>query len=98
MSEGFEVLVQLVMAAITTDPLEKLNASPLLRTGTTLTGVPSTTFVNDDFAWRRGTRSCGRFGPATAASTLPRSSSSVSLKSGVGVSSVRKSICSLQYA
>ena len=45
-----------------------------------------------------GTRSCGRLGPARLGSTVRRSSSSVSLKFGSGVSSVRKIPCVLQYA
>ena len=96
MSEGFEVFVQLVMAAMTTAPLERSNESPLFRTATCFADVPSTTFVKEDFACRSATRSCGRLGPATVGSTVPKSNSSVSLKSGAGVWSVLKSICSLQ--
>jgi hypothetical protein len=40
MSEGLEVLVQLVMAAMTTAPLEKSKESPLLRTWICFCGVP----------------------------------------------------------
>ena len=50
MSEGFEVLVQLVIAAITTAPLERSNESPLFRTATCFADVPSTTLVKEDFA------------------------------------------------
>src|SRR5438105_14301143 len=73
-NEGFEVFVQLVMAAMTTAPLERSNASPLLRTGTLFEGAPSTTLVNEDSACRSGTRSCGRLVPATADPTVPGSS------------------------
>ena len=46
------MLVQLVIAAMTTAPLDRSNESPLLRTATCLSGAPSTTFVNEDFALR----------------------------------------------
>src|SRR5208337_373966 len=95
-SEGLEVFVQLVMAAITTAPLESSKPSPLFFTGTFVAGVPSTTLVKDAFAFLSATRSCGRFGPATVGSTLLRSSSSESLNAGSGVASVRKRYCSLQ--
>jgi hypothetical protein len=42
-----------------------------------------------------GMRSCGRFGPARLGTTVERSSSSVSEKTGSGVESVRKSPCAL---
>ena len=49
-TEGFEVLVQLVMAAMTTAPLERSNESPLLRTCDVLVAAhPSTTFVKRGF-------------------------------------------------
>ena len=88
--------MQLVIAAMTTAPLESGNASPLFLTDTSLAGTPSTTFVNDVLAFFSATRSCGRFGPATVGSTLSRSSSSLSLNCGSAVPSLRKSICSLQ--
>ena len=34
MTDGFEVLVQLVIAAIATEPLENSNFSPMFSTGT----------------------------------------------------------------
>ncbi len=46
----------------------------------------------------RGTRSCGRLGPARLGTTVARSSSSVSLNTGSGAPSVRNRPCSLQYA
>ena len=45
-----------------------------------------------------GTRSCGRFGPARLGTTVVKSSSSVSVKTGSGVASVRKSPCSFVNA
>ena len=41
--------MQLVMAAMTTAPLESGKASPLFFTATSFAGEPSTTFVNEDF-------------------------------------------------
>ncbi len=45
--------------------------------------------MNSALASSRGTRSCGRFGPAREGRTSARSSSSVSVKTGSGVSAVR---------
>ena len=50
------------------------------------------------FDLESGTRSCGRLGPARLGTTCPKSSSSVSVKTGSGVASVRKSPCALVYA
>src|SRR5690348_5418011 len=55
-----------------------------------------TKVVEELFALRKDTRSCGRLGPATVGSTVLKSSSSLSLKIGSSISSERKSICSLQ--
>ena len=132
---GLDVLVQLVIAAMTTEPCRIENFSPFISTGTlefcptcssgsvattdgescgdaatliacfaaaTAATVPvrsrsaASASLNIFFASFSGTLSCGRFGPARLGSTVCRSSSSVSLNSGSGVSSVRKSPCVLQ--
>ena len=112
MTDGLEVLVQLVIAAITTDPFSTL-ASGLAATATAarpLIGPPSS--VRREIASGSGlgdlvnavvklfqtsgsaTRSCGRFGPATLDSTLPRSSSRSSVNFGVGAPSTLNRPCS----
>ena len=48
------------------------------------------------FEFFRGTRSCGRFGPAREGSTSLRFRVSVSVKTGSGASFVRKRPCFLQ--
>ena len=105
---GFEVFVQEVIAAITTDPWARLAPPFPARavranwTGSSPNPRSATGAVserrNDDFIPESATRSCGRFGPARLGSTAARSSSSDSLYSGSGVSSVRKSPCRLVYA
>ena len=102
-TSGFEVFVQLVIAAITTEPFESSYESPLEATATGAEVAPasiSSAMVAraEDCASLSEMRSCGRFGPARLGSMVPRSSSSTSLYSGSGVSSVRKSCCSRQYA
>ncbi len=52
-SDGFEVLVQLVMAAMTTAPLHRSKESPLFLTAACFDGASPTTLVNDDFALRQ---------------------------------------------
>src|SRR5256884_7934820 len=49
------------------------------------------TFVKEALAWRSAPRSCGRLGPATVASKVPRANSSASVKAGGDGLSVRKS-------
>src|SRR6185295_12476366 len=97
MTDGFEVFVQLVMAAMTTEPCVR---SPVLGGVAEAPGASNvgSAWVNDLPASRRFTRSWGRFGPATLGSTVPRSSSSVSEYTASGVDSVWKSPCSRQYA
>ena len=85
---GFDVFVQLVIAAMRTAPSVSWNVSlPLLTAGvgvvpprSSLTGSMSCS--NLAAALRSGIRSCGRFGPARLGSTSPRSSTIVSLKLG----------------
>ena len=48
------------------------------------------------FASSSATRSCGRFGPAIEGTTSPRSSASVSVKTGSGVDFVRNMPCALR--
>ena len=108
MTEGFDVLVQLVMAAMTTAPwLERRPVCPRTSTATDFASVlrrprpkprsftgATSALRNDSFIAVSATRSCGRFGPARLGSTVERSSSSVSVKTGSGVASVRKRPCS----
>src|SRR5215469_5104260 len=70
MTEGFEVLVQLVIAAITTEPFE--TASLLVLEAL---GKASRKFLGT--AWS-STRSCGRLGPAMDGVTAARSRSRLS--------------------
>src|SRR5437870_7832726 len=99
-TEGLEVLVQLVMAAITTEPCPSWNLSPFICTATVLAASPL--FISEGIASLNafllsvsGTRSCGLRGPAKLGTTLPRSSSSVSVNIGSGDASVRNIPCSL---
>ena len=108
---GLLVLVQLVMAAITTDPWWIVEVWPLLPVAVPCTvplassAGPSkakprwavgavSAAANVSFTRDRGTRSCGRFGPARLGTTLARSSDSRFVNSGIGAASVRKSPCS----
>jgi len=108
MTEGFDVLVQLVIAAMTTEPCRSSAFRPFIERATdrsvssgaspkprSFTGAVRAA-RNARFIPERGTRSCGRFGPARLGSTVARSSSRVSLKAGSGVSEVRKRPCSRQ--
>ena len=89
MTLGLEVFVQLVMAAIKTEPW-LMEALPPPLTGTSIRILPrSSAFmpkplsvtglenaaVNSFFSFGNSMRSCGRFGPATLGKTVPRSSS-----------------------
>src|SRR5436309_13706154 len=89
MTDGFDVLVQLVMAAITTEPF--CNCTPSVPWAGAAAGAVlflackfGNASKNDFLTWLRGTRSCGRLGPASDGSTLPRSSAkrSVYIASG----------------
>ncbi len=101
MTAGFDVFVQLVMAAITTAPWPIVAVPPRTSTGIVFAGstlpvkYSPRAFCQDVFICASGTRSCGRFGPARLGTTLPRSSSSVSVNSGSALSAVRKSPCAL---
>src|SRR5262245_33601997 len=105
-TDGLLVLVQLVMAAMTTAPCVMLDECPLSLTAAVLVNSPpdkpkprSVTGAVSDlcqvaFMPASGTRSCGRLGPASDGSTVLRSSDTVLVNVGAGVASVRKSPCS----
>ena len=86
MTAGFEVFVQLVMAAMTTSPSFKVFPAFSF----------STSFRKAEGACASGTRSCGRLGPETLGSTVDRSISRISLNSGGGVFASRHKPCALQ--
>src|SRR5262249_7029695 len=98
-TDGLDVLVQDVMAAITTSPWPRswLRSS----TGTRLPAsadLPNSWFIataNPAFTSLSATRSWGRFGPASDGSTDPSSSLSTSVKIGSGVFLVRYMPCAL---
>ena len=92
-TEGFEVLVQEVIAAMTTAPSFTSYELPLAGTGTDLMSPPSVV-MKLDFTSGRLMRSCGRFGPASDGTTLARSSSRVSENSGSGEPASRNMPCS----
>ena len=74
---GFDVLVQLVIAATTTAPWS--SPAPLPFAGARAPGCNvSSACVNAGAACARGTRSWGRLGPAMLGSTRPRSNSTTS--------------------
>ena len=92
-TDGFEVLVQLVMAAITTEPCAARRAAPFISTGTAVVG--DRRLALQVVVQRRLPRRLRRaqrdavlraLRPRELGSTVARSSSSVSLNSGVGVS------------
>src|SRR5688572_13727058 len=92
-TDGLEVLVQLVIAEITTEPCLRSNLSPFNCTATVL--VASFDFINDGKASAKAfllsvsaMRSCGRRGPEMLGTTLARSNSNVSLNIGSGDASV----------
>ena len=84
---GFEVFVQLVIAATTTAPWSTCEAHAGACTATAAAAPPPPPFFfgsasiaasdapNDVLASLSGTRSCGRRGPARLGSTVARSSS-----------------------
>src|SRR6059036_3303068 len=81
-TDGLDVFVQLVMAAMTTEPW-----SSSLREGSVAPICSPNTSENDSHTRGSATRSCGRFGPATLGSTDERSNSSCSENCGSGSSS-----------
>jgi hypothetical protein len=82
-TEGFEVLVHDVIAAIVTAPCLTPKSKPLTFTLFSISpgflNSPSSAARNPAFACERSTRSCGRLGPASEGSTVARSSSRRSL-------------------
>src|SRR3989338_448837 len=105
MTEGLEVLVHEVIAAMTTEPWPTLKESLPMLTGTSVprgAGVlPFLSFslrnsgrpaVQEDLTLSKLMRSWGRLGPAKLGFILPRSNSSVSLNKGSLLSS-RQSPC-----
>src|SRR5438876_296429 len=85
-TEGFEVLVQLVIAAMTT--------LPSWIWFDFLGGAPSTS-RKFFFTSGRLIRSCGRFGPARDGTTFERSRDRVSEYTGSGAPAMRNKPCSL---
>src|SRR5688572_14327918 len=95
-TEGFEVFVRLVMAAMTTDPWPISAVSPRIFTlavrGSSSAERPKPrSLTGATNAWRkasfmreRATRSWGRFGPARLGSTVARSSDRLSVNVGSG--------------
>src|SRR6516162_2474935 len=85
---GLEVLVQLVMAAITTLPSWMVARVPFVPISTLLGGAarPERKFR---FTSGKSIRSCGRLGPASDGVTAERSSERVSEKTGSGAPSTR---------
>src|SRR6185503_16464341 len=96
MTEGFDVFVQLVMAAMTTEPFERSYSFPLALTATEsvlfvcLSSIVCKGSGNICFDLAKGTRSCGRRGPAKLGSTADRYNWRVSLTFGSAAASVRK--------
>ena len=86
MTDGLEVLVQLVMAAMTTEPWSSVISWPSISTRT-LSSEPASALSKTvpSAVWKersisaRGMRSWGSMGPARLASTADMSSSTVSL-------------------
>ena len=90
---GLEVLVQEVMAAMTTSPWPTSNFSPATGTRWAMeSALPkslASASLNSVAAVVSRTRSWGRLGPARDGTTLERSSSRVSVKTGSGSSPSR---------
>ena len=81
---GLDVLVQLVMAATTTAPWSIASPCESAAAGAAAgvfrsASICGSAAANFAFAAESGTRSWGRFGPASDGSTLPRSRSITSL-------------------
>ena len=104
-TDGLLVFVQDVIAAMTTAPCfifiepplvpyvaSEVNASGFNSKPRSFTGAVNA-LLNVSLSSAIGTRSCGRLGPANEGTTAPRSSSSVSVYSGCGVSASWKSPC-----
>ncbi len=93
MTLGFEVLVQLVIAAITTSPWPSESSLPATRTRASglppLSSIEGRASSKAALALLSATRSCGRFGPARLGSTVERSSSRVSVNTGSSAPLVR---------
>jgi hypothetical protein len=93
-TEGFDVLVQLVMAAITTAPLSRF---PRLADSFRNRGFSGFCARPPNASWKffftsgRSTRSCGRFGPAIDGTRRQIQFQRVGINCGSGVSSVRNS-------
>ncbi len=104
---GFDVLVQLVMAAMATEPWRIVASVPATGAEASRRSAPSPKPCGPTGAVRLSRkvactsdsvmRSCGRFGPAIDGCTLARSSSMMDSKVGSGVSSVRKRPCAFVY-
>ncbi len=98
---GFDVFVQLVMAAMTTEPCVR---SAILPSTVTVTGLAAFAFILPSAAWKLAfdsvsfTRSCGRVGPARLGTTVPRSRCMVSEYLASGAPGSWKRPCSLKYA
>src|SRR5688572_4959089 len=103
-TDGLEVLVQLVMAAMTTEPWRTLGSAGAVAGAAAPGGVvgflgliSEGRAVSNDFrAPDSGTRSCGRLGPATLGSTWARSSSITSEYCASGTSGPANRPCSRQ--
>ena len=125
-TDGLDVFVQEVIAAITTEPCFTMSPSTdigVSAPGSVVASVSTSTSTfppsssnlptslgrgsgstwsrkaarNDAQTSARGTRSCGRFGPATEGSIAARSSSTTSEKRGSGSPSARNNPCSFVY-
>src|SRR5437868_1968340 len=98
---GFEVLVQEVMAAITTSPWprSKLRPSTGKRFSASVAFLYSLAMAAAKPSATAGsaTRPSGRFGPAIDGTTSPRSSVKVSVNTGSGEAEVRYRPCALAY-
>ena len=111
MTLGFEVFVQLVMAATTTAPCSRpsticggASSTATDEEEPEAAGLPFFSAIIDGrsvwnpiFAFVSDTRSCGRFGPARLGSTRPRLSSIVSSYTA-SLPASRNSPCAFAYA
>jgi hypothetical protein len=93
-----DVLVQLVMAANTSEPSFNVGcaATPFdaLAPGFFALVSEGRAAVNDDFTCASSTRSCGRRGPARQGAMLPMSNSTTCVYSASGVSGPANMPCS----
>ena len=101
-SENFSPLCSHGIPGSTTCTGASVSITATARSGDAGAAAPAIWAANASayicFAAVSGMRSCGRLGPARLGTTVERSSSSVSEKTGSGVASVRKSPCALVYA